>query len=134
MYNTTIIRGILQITSVSVISLPVYADLSIWMRPCTVTECRNTCPGSSCLPPGTSVTVGIRCWSSVDETAGNVTTTVNVTFVQGSPFSSECITLKSCTPCNRDNDLERIYISYYSLLSNTNAQYNMLVYCLNQSR
>ena len=32
-------------------------------------------------------------------------------------------------------DLERIYISYYSLLSNPNAQYNMLVtyICINMA-
>ena len=68
---------------------PIYTDLTIIKRPCSVSECRNTCPGSSCLSPGTTVTVEVRCWSSEDGSAGNETTTFNITSVLGSPLSSE---------------------------------------------
>ena len=40
----------------------VFADMRIYKKPCASHSCSNSCPGINCIPPGETVTVGVRCW------------------------------------------------------------------------
>lgn len=39
-------------------------DMRIYKKPCATNDCSSSCPGSNCIPPGETVTVGVRCWMS----------------------------------------------------------------------
>ena len=76
------------------ISIFFFIDMSIMKKSCSSAECSGTCPVVGCLSVGVLVTVGVRCWNT--EAPLNTTdTTVNITTVSNSSFTSMCPVCRS---------------------------------------
>lgn len=46
-------------------------DMSIYKKSCATPDCSSTCPGINCISPGETVTVGVRCWMSWQQSVDN---------------------------------------------------------------